>query len=357
MKQNQSNPSTSKDVAIRLPSLSRKQLNDLPSLDRYLYNNWRIQDIISAYIQDLKAFGKKENNRLELYHAQFLERYLGIVNNDLFMDSIQDDFEKKFMNEVSSNHPDFCFALRGRLKSLFRVENKFNAYIQDFIIDYISKHGKNPSISMIIKYMNRFCDIIAYRFILQDKSSSSNSENEIKHLIDIANKIPDFFDANSLSKSSVGGYTLLKAFDVKDVVSHNESLLAPNVRPFYKDYVSNIKNSGFSALTITMLHIMSQQRIELQLMTFDMNYNNEHNVLSIHGNYEENQKMAQLEAELPNPHKFNKIFLQAHERLHRLHGVKFPDIKVKLFKASEENGLDDFCGLVIGRQVKPVEYL
>ena len=210
---------------------------------------------------------------------------------------------------------------------------------------------------MIIKYMNRLCDIIAYRFILQDKSSSADPENEIKHLIDIANKIPDFFDANSLAKSSVGGYKLLKAFDVKGTVSHNESLLIPTVRPYYKDYVSNIKWTGFSALTITMLHIMSQQVIELQLMTFDMNYNNEHNALTIHRNYEQNQKKVQLEAELPNPNKFNKIFLQAHERLHRLYGVHFPDIKVKLFKASEEYGFDDFCGLVVGRKVKPVEYL
>ena len=86
-------------------SLNEQQLADLPSLDRYLYNNWMIQDIISAYVEDLRVFGKREHNELELYHAQFLERYLGVVNDDLFMDSIQEDFEEKF-NLVQSSHVD-----------------------------------------------------------------------------------------------------------------------------------------------------------------------------------------------------------------------------------------------------------
>ena len=257
-------------------SLNEQQLADLPSLDRYLYNNWMIQDIISAYVEDLRVFGKREHNELELYHAQFLERYLGVVNDDLFMDSIQEDFEEKFTAEVSFRHPECCFALRGRLKSLVRLENKFNASVQEFIINYIKEKGERPSVKMIIKNLNRLYDVIAYRFILQCRDPESSSEEEIKHLTDIANSVPDYFSAESLKPNAIGGYTLLRAQPLRGTTTDNPSVLAPRIRQYYRDYVSNPKKNGFSAFTICMRHIISQQDIELQLLTFDMFKKNEH---------------------------------------------------------------------------------
>lgn len=338
-------------------SLNQQQLSDLPSLDRYLYNNWMIQDIIAAYVQDLKDFGKREHNQLELYHAQFLERYLGIVKNNLFMESIQEDLEKKFLTEVSLRHPDCCFALRGRLKSLYRLENKFNANVQDFIIDYITKEGRNPTVAMIIKSLSRLCDAIAYRFILQSKNPDSSSEDELKALVEIANGIPEYFNFESLDPSSKGGYKLLRARPLRGTITHNPSLLSPAVRPYYKDYVSNRKKSGFTAFTICMRHNISLQEVELQLMTFDMFKLNEHSENSDHRNYEMVQKANRLAAQLPDPNEFNKIFLQAHERLVRMSEVDLSKVRVKLFCAFSKHEIEDFCGLVIGRQAKPVEYL
>lgn len=344
----------SKDLVA---SLTPQQLDDLPSLDRYLFNGWMIQDIIQAYVQDLKDFGKKDHNQLELYHAQFLERYLGIVENDLFIGSIQEDLEKKFLSEVGLQHPDCCFALRGRLKSLYRLENKFNASVQAFIIDYITKNGKNPTVAMIIKSLERMCDTIAYRFILQSKLPDGSSEDELKALVEIANGIPKYFSANSLTPDALCKYTLLRAKPLRGTVTSNPSLLKPAVRPYYKDYVSNPKKSGFTAFTICMRHNLSQQEIELQLMTFDMFKKNEHSENSVHRNYEIIQKANRLAAQLPNPDKFNKIFLQAHERIERIEDVKLSEIKVKLFTAFSKHEIEDFCGLIIGRQAKPVEYL
>lgn len=338
-------------------SLTPQQKTALPSLDRYLHSDMIIQDIIAAYIADLREYGKEDNNRLELYHAQFLERYLGIVKNDLFMDSIQKDLEKKFLAEVSTRHPECSFALRGRVKSLFRLENKFNAKIQDFIIDYISKHGKNPSVSMIIKSLGRIRDTIAYRFILQGKDPNSSYEDEIQHLVAIANGIPEYFNANSLTPGSIGGYTLLRAQPILGVTTKNPSVLLPAVRPYYKDYISNPKKSGFTAFTICMRHNVSLQEIELQLMTFDMFKKNEHSENSLHRNYETIQRANRLAAQLPNPNSFNKIFLQAHERLVRMSDLDITKIKVKMFAAFSKHELEDLCGLVIGRQAKPVEYL
>ena len=62
-------------------------------------------------------------------------------------------------------------------------------------------------------------------------------------------------------------------------------------------------------------------------------------------------------ATLPNPNNFNKIFLQAHERLFRLDAVDFRDVKVKLFTAFSKHEIEDFCGLLSARQARPVEYL
>lgn len=338
-------------------TLSQKQLDELPSLDRYLYNNWMIQDIIKAYVQDLREFGQKEHNELELYHAQFLERYLGIVKNDLFMDSIQADLERKFMSEISFRHPECCFALRGRLKSLYRLESKFNSSVQGFIIDYITKHGKNPSVTAIIKSLDRICDTIAYRFILQSKTPDCSPEEELGHLVDIANGIPDYFNAKSLTPGSVGGYTLLRAKPIRGTVTNHPSILLSTAKPYYKDYVSNPKKSGFSAFTICMRHNISLQEVELQLMTFDMFQKNEHSEKSVHRNYETIQKANRLAARLPNPDNFNKIFLQAHERLLRLDTLDFSKVKVKMFKAFSPHEIEDFCGLYVGRQAKPIEYL
>lgn len=273
------------------------------------------------------------------------------------MDSIQSSLEKKFLSEVSLHHPECIFALRGRVKSLYRLENKFNASVQEFIIDYISKHGKNPSVNMIIKSLDRMRDTVAYRFILQAKDPTATYEDEIQHLVAIANGIPEYFNFNSLTPDSVGGYTLLRAQPLRGIVTNNPSMLLPEVRPYYKDYVSNHKKSGFTAFTLCMRHNLSLQEVELQLMTFDMFKKNEHSENSLHRNYETVQRANRLAAQLPNPNNFNKIFLQAHERLVRMSDLDITKIKVRMFAAFSKHEVEDFCGLIVGRQAKPVEYL
>ena len=342
-----------KNIQSLITEVSINTLEGLPSLDRYLYSGLTIEEILKQYIKDLRLYGQRHNNRLELFHAAFLERYLGIITNDLFIDEIQDDLENHFLAEIRRKYPQLSFALRGRIKALIRLELKWNSYVQFFIIDYIKEHGRNPTVSQICKHLERYRDVIAYRFILQSKNY--NHVMELESLASIANEVPKYFNTASMDEESLGGYTPIKASRLLESVTTNPSMLDSNVRIYFKDYVSNPKEFGFRAYTICMRHNKSGHVFELQLETFDMLKRNEHGPCP-HDTYEKTQNERRRNAKLPK-NCTNRFFEEAHERIIRLLNVKRQRIHVNMFFAFSQTEFEDLCGLYVGRQATPREFL
>jgi hypothetical protein len=330
-----------------------KMVYEMPSLEQYLSSGLSIWEVIRRYINALRKYGKATNNSLELYHAVALEKYLGIVTNCKFIQSIQLDLQQKFIDEVGTNK-DFSFAVRGRIKSLIRFENKFNDYVQSFVLSYYDENQSFPSVTQIKAHLDRFRDPIAFRLILQ--SRNHDEDMAVEKLISIANKIPEYFSDDSMDPNSKGGYKIIPAKQLIQTNSNNPSLLDESVRKYYKDYVSNPKEFGFQAFVIVMKHNMSGHKFELQMETFEMLKHNEHSDKSHHKNYEKVQTRRRLEAQLPKG-KTNKYFELAHKRLVRLAELDLTTIDVDMFHAFTQDDVEDLCGLLYGRQASPREFL
>lgn len=342
------------DIDMTLVDENYMGYTKLPSLDNYLTKGLSIFDVVSAYSSDLWEYGKKHHNEIDMYHASFLDRYLDIIMDDQFVEDIQIDLQKKFMDEIYRSKDEFSFAMRGRIKSLIRLENKFNDYVQSFINDNIIKNGKIPTQRDVVKHLERFRDIVAYRFILEAKNH--DEEMAKRKLFDIANTIPRYFDSASFDLSAKGGYTLIRAPKLLQTNTDNKSALAPKVRAYYKDYVSNPKEFGFQALVIVMKHNKSGEQFELQMETFEMLKHNEHSEESHHTAYEKTQTSRRLDTCLPEGYT-SKEFNEAHARIVKMRNLSLSTINVDMFFAFDDHDVEDLCGLLHGRQANPREFL
>ena len=335
---------------------STDNFNNLPSLDRYLYDGLNLSQILTSYISDLKVYGKKTSNIIELEHASFLEQYQGIIEDDSFVFEVEKDMES-FLKLISNE--SFSYVLYGRIKSLLRLEEKFNGYIQEAVSLYVSKSDKYKSEhdiqSFVKKYLQRFRDSVAFRIIISSKSKDSKSE--IAQLSWIANKVCDFFSSSTLNfvDGQVGRYKILPASRLVDSTSSKKtSIISKENRLYFKDYVDHPKKNGYSALHVSMVYEKYNRPIELQLLTFSMLSKNEHEISS-HQVYEKEQKKSRMETVNIN----ETLFEESHERIIRQESLDYKNLNVSMLyaKSNDKKDVEDFSGLVNDLKLTPFKII
>lgn len=335
--------------------METKNLENLPSLDRILCSNSQlitVNEALKIYASQLRKHGQETGNRVELVHALKIEELLGIIEDNKYIFSAQDDI-KKFI--VAVGNPNFSYIVYGRIKSILRFENKFNGYVQDACTAYENKSSKFKEThdleTFVVNYLERFRDMVAFRIIVSSKNN--NHKSELEELVRITNLIPDYFSSTTLNsiEGQIGTYRLLPASKLIDISQRkSNSLIREENRIYFKNYVENPKKHGYMAFHIAMFNERYRKIIELQTLTFSMLCKNEHD-LGSHTLYEENQKNQRLSANLSE----NQIFSEAHERLVRQNEMDLTKVRIKMFFAATNSTTDveDYSGLVNGFKLPP----
>lgn len=147
---------------------------------------------------------------------------------------------------------------------MIRTEEKFNGYIVEYIYNYYEEHGTYPAVADLKEKLSCFRDIIAYRIVIalpkcHLKPGQNLEEKEMKYLYQIANALPGFLEER--------GFT---AEPAKGVRESKSDLLNGEVKPYYRDFISNPTMYGYQSLHITFYDNTSRSYMEVQLRTKKM---------------------------------------------------------------------------------------
>ena len=96
------------------------------SLNNYLYHGDTVLKILIQYSTDLKQEAIKTNNAIDLAHSNFLVQIIELLEHTDFLTS-QSQRIKEFYLYMTQKYPFLAFTFKGRIKSLIRAEEKFNA--------------------------------------------------------------------------------------------------------------------------------------------------------------------------------------------------------------------------------------
>ena len=133
------------------------------------------------------------------------------------------------------------------------------------------------------------------------------------------------------------------------------SELDENVRLYYRDYVQNPRPSGYRSMHITLYDNQARCYTELQLRTKEMDDFAEIGEAN-HFGYEKSQEENRSKRDIILPGEC-KIFDEAYERLIKLQELDLSKVNVNMFKAYNNQLINDGCGLFRGRQILPFEHL
>ena len=252
------------------------------TLNDYLYSGDTVLKILQNYIEDLRKDAKKNHNEIDLIHCNFLIQIKELLEHNDFL-TAQSQKIREFYKYMTKEYPFLAFTVKGRIKSLIRAEEKFNGYIVEYIYDYYSKHGTYPPIAELKNRLSCFRDLIAYRIVISLPKchlapGQDRGTEELKYLYDIANKLPGFLEER--------GFTAEPANGVK--LSHFP-LLDDIAKPYYRDYISEKKESDYQSLHITFYDNSSRSFLEVQIRTKDMDDVAEIGTAN-HLGYEKNRK-------------------------------------------------------------------
>ena len=317
------------------------------TLNDYLYSGNTVLKILLQYSADLKAEAIESHNPIDLAHSNFLIQIIELLEHTDFLTS-QSQRIKEFYLYMTQKYPFLAFTFKGRIKSLIRAEEKFNGYILEYIYDYHKKNGCYPSDAEVKNNLNFFRDLIAYRIVISlpichVSEEESLEEQEMKYLYEIANVMPEFLE--------VRGFTP----ELSGLSAEADSALAENVREYYRDYVKTPRPSGYSSLHITFYDNLARCYTEVQLRTKDMDDYAEIGEAN-HFGYEKSQEEHRSKRDII-PVGECKTFDEAYERLVKLQELDLAGLKVNMFKALNNQLINDGCGLVRGRQILPFEHL
>lgn len=318
------------------------------TLNDYLYNGDTVLKILHRYSEDLKKNAIESKNQIDLAHANFLLSVIELLEHNDFLTS-QASRIHEFYKYMTVEYPYLAFTFKGRIKSLIRLEEKFNGYVVEYIYDYYTEHGTYPSIPEIKNRLNRFKDLIAYRIIISMPRCHLNSEDErreveLKYLYEIAGKLPEFLEENGFTPEMSG----------LNQDKHSE-LLSPDVRPYYRDYIVNRKNLGYESLHITVYDNEARCHTEIQLRTKQMDDFAEIGPAN-HLGYEKLQEAERARREAI-PVGECVYFDEAYERGMMLQQLDLSKLDVNMFAAADNYLINDGCGLYRGRQITPFEHL
>ncbi|MBP5379794.1 MAG: guanosine polyphosphate pyrophosphohydrolase [Ruminococcus sp.] len=318
------------------------------SLNDYLFSGNTVLKILHQYSNDLRNNAKGSHNSIDLAHSNFLIQIIELLEHNDFLTS-QSQRIKEFYKYMTREYPFLAFTFKGRIKSLIRSEEKFNGYILEYIYKYYKANCKFPSEAEIKSKLICFRDLIAYRIVISMpachiKNGESRSEVEQKYLYEIADVLPEFLEERGFT-AELSGFT-------EDRYSER---LKEEVRPYYRDYVSTPRSTGYKSLHITFYDNLARCYTELQLRTKEMDDFAEIGDAN-HFGYEILQNARRTKRdEIPTGECI--YFDEAYERLTKLQELELADLDVNMFSAINNQLINDGCGLFRGRQILPFEHL
>ena len=250
---------------------------------------------------------------------------------------------------MAKEFPFLAFTFRGRIKSLIRTEEKFNGYIVEYIYNYYEEYGTYPAVADLKEKLSCFRDIIAYRIVIalpkcHLKPGQNLEEKEMKYLYQIANALPGFLEER--------GFT---AEPAKGVRESKSDLLDGEVKPYYRDFISNPTMYGYQSLHITFYDNTSRSYMEVQLRTKKMDDIAEIGPAN-HLGYEKRQEHERARRDAV-PKGECIYFDEAYERGMKLFNLDLKDLDVNMFAAMNNSLINDGCGLYRGRLILPYEHL
>lgn len=318
------------------------------TLNDYLYSGDTVFKILKKYAHDLQESAVSNQNEVDLIHCRFLMQIMDLLEHNDFL-TAQSQKIREFYKYMTQEYPFLAFTVKGRIKSLIRAEEKFNGYIVEYIYDYYSKHGTYPPIADLKNKLSCFRDLIAYRIVISLpkchlKAGEDRENAELKYLYDIANKLPGFLEER--------GFTAEPANGVKE--SHSE-LMDEAAKPYYRDYISEKKDSDYQSLHITFYDNSSRSFLEVQIRTKDMDDVAEIGAAN-HLGYEKKQESERARRDAI-PKGECRYFDDAYERGIRLLNLDLSKLDVNMFAAVNNSLINDGCGLYRGRLILPYEHL
>ncbi len=318
------------------------------SLNDYLFSGNTVLKILHQYSSDLKSSAKLEHNPVDLMHSNFLIQITELLEHNDFLTS-QSQRIKEFYKYMTQKYPFLAFTFKGRIKSLIRAEEKFNGYILEYIYQYYKTNGRYPGEAEIKSGISCFRDLIAYRIVISlpqchVKEGENAEEKELMYLYEIANTLPEFLEERGFT-AELSGVSTEKASD----------MLTETNKPYYRDYVNTPRSSGYRSLHITFYDNPARCYTELQLRTKDMDDLAEIGEAN-HFGYEKRQEASRSKRDII-PEGECRYFDEAYERLIKLQELDLSAVNVNMFKALNNQLINDGCGLFRGRQILPFEHL
>ncbi|MBQ7613713.1 MAG: guanosine polyphosphate pyrophosphohydrolase [Butyrivibrio sp.] len=318
------------------------------TLNDYLYNGDTVLKIIQMYSADLKEASIKSGNTVDMLHSNFLLRMEELLVHNDFLTS-QSQRIRELYKYMTKQYPQLAFTFKGRIKSLIRAEEKFNAYIVGTIYDYYKKNGAFPEPAQIKGKIEHFRDLIAYRIVISMpkchvSDPAEQREIELQSLYEIANMLPDFLEMRGFSAevSSLGEGSV-------------SDRLSESVRPYFKDYINSPSPYGYQSLHITLYDNESRSYVEVQLRTKDMDDYAEIGPAN-HLGYEKRQQKERTRRNII-PQGECVCFDEAYERGMLLQQLELSKVDVNMFGAINNSLINDGCGLYRGRLILPFEHL
>ena len=318
------------------------------TLNNYLYNGDTVLKIIQMYSADLKESSLKTGNTVDMFHSNFLLRMEELLVHNDFLTS-QSQRIRELYKYMTREYPQLAFTFKGRIKSLIRAEEKFNAYIVETIYNYYKENGDFPEPTLVKSRIEHFRDLIAYRIVISMPKCHLNNpderkETELKYLYEIANILPDFLEQRGFSPE-------ISAID--NAVPSN--MIKESLRPYFRDYISNPSTNDYESLHIPLYDNESRSYVEVQLRTKDMDDFAEIGPANHLGYEKRQQKERSRRNMIPKGECI--YFDEAFERGMLLQQLELSKVDVNMFGAIDNSMMNDGCGLYRGRLILPFEHL
>ena len=112
-------------------------------INDYLYCGDTVLKILHSYSRDLKESAVRSHNQVDLEHVNYLLKITELLEHNDFLTS-QSQRLREFYKHMADQYPFLAFTYKGRIKSLFRAEEKFNGNVVTFTQDYYRKKGTLP---------------------------------------------------------------------------------------------------------------------------------------------------------------------------------------------------------------------
>ena len=132
-------------------------------------------------------------------------------------------------------------------------------------------------------------------------------------------------------------------------------MLREEVRPYYRDYITNVDPDGYRSLHITFFDNSAKCYMEMQLRTKQMDDIAEIGPAN-HLGYEKKQESERRRRDaIPKGECI--YFDEAYERGMQLQQLELKNLDVNMFAAVNNSLINDGCGLYRGRLILPYEHL